>query len=165
MLGLKLNHVSKRGHCVVWKHLSDVVMFPSRVRVVLVVWQLDPLTKAQSEALVSKKARTTFDDSLSWLRYSCLSKTIVYHSDMLTRKWPTRLSHHYGDVLMGAMASRITSLAIVYSTVYAGTDQRKHQSSASLAFVGNSPVTGEFPAKRSSNAENVFIWWRHHDDT
>ena len=26
----------------------------------------------------------------------------------------------------------------------------------------NSPVTGEFPAQRSSNAENVSIWWRHH---
>ena len=29
--------------------------------------------------------------------------------------------------------------------------------------VGNSPVTSEFPAQRSSNAENVSIWWRHHD--
>ena len=27
---------------------------------------------------------------------------------------------------------------------------------------GNSPVTGEFPAQRASNAENVYIWWRHH---
>ena len=36
---------------------------------------------------------------------------------------------------MGAMASQITSLMIVYLTVYSGTDQRKHQSSASLAFV------------------------------
>ena len=36
---------------------------------------------------------------------------------------------------MGAMASLITSLTIVYSTVYSGTDHRKHQSSASLAFV------------------------------
>ena len=27
---------------------------------------------------------------------------------------------------------------------------------------GNSPVTGEFPAQMGSNAENVFIWWRHH---
>ena len=36
---------------------------------------------------------------------------------------------------MTAMASQITSLAIVYSTVYSGADQRKHQSSASLAFV------------------------------
>ena len=29
--------------------------------------------------------------------------------------------------------------------------------------VGNSPVTGEFPAQRASNAESVSIWWRHHD--
>ena len=36
---------------------------------------------------------------------------------------------------MGAMVSQITSLTIVYSTVYSDTDQRKHQSSASLAFV------------------------------
>ena len=42
---------------------------------------------------------------------------------------------HYNDVLMSAMASQITSLAIAYSTVYSGADQRKHQSSASLAFV------------------------------
>ena len=46
---------------------------------------------------------------------------------------------------------------IVYSTVYSGADQWKHQSSALLAF-----VTGEFPAQRASNAENVSIWWRHH---
>ena len=43
--------------------------------------------------------------------------------------------HHYDDVIMTTMASQITSLTIVYSTVYSGTDQRKHQSSASLAFV------------------------------
>ena len=29
--------------------------------------------------------------------------------------------------------------------------------------MGNSPVTGEFPAQRASNAENASIWWRHHE--
>ena len=45
----------------------------------------------------------------------------------------------------------------VWPTVYSGTDQRKHQSSASLAFVQGIhrwPVNPE---------ENVSIWWRHHD--
>ena len=42
---------------------------------------------------------------------------------------------HYNDVIMGAIASQITSLAIVYSTIYSGAYQRKHQSSVSLAFV------------------------------
>ena len=35
---------------------------------------------------------------------------------------------HYNDAIMSAMASQIASLTIVYSTVYAGLDQRKHQS-------------------------------------
>ena len=42
---------------------------------------------------------------------------------------------HYGDVIMGAIASQISSLTIVYSVVYSGADQRKPQSSALLAFV------------------------------
>ena len=42
---------------------------------------------------------------------------------------------HYIDVIMTTMASQITSLTVVYLTVYSDADQRKHQSSASLAFV------------------------------
>ena len=42
---------------------------------------------------------------------------------------------HYIDVIMITMASQITSPTVVYSIVYSGLDQRKHQSSASLAFV------------------------------
>ena len=70
---------------------------------------------------------------------------------------------HYGDVIVGTIASQITSLAIDYSTVYLDPDQRKHQSSASLAIcAGNSPEAGEFPAQMASNAEDVSICWRHH---
>ena len=42
---------------------------------------------------------------------------------------------HYNDVIMNGMASQITSLTSVYSGIYSGADQRKHLSSASLAFV------------------------------
>ena len=42
---------------------------------------------------------------------------------------------HYNDIIMGAIASQITSLTIVFSAVYLDTDKRKQQSSASLAFV------------------------------
>ena len=64
---------------------------------------------------------------------------------------------------MAAMASQITSLTIVYLTVYSGVDQRKHQSSASLAFVRGihrSPVNS--PHKRPVTRKKVSIWWRHH---
>ena len=48
--------------------------------------------------------------------------------------WRGQFSH-YNDVIMTKIASQITSLTVVYSTVYWEADQRKHQSSASLAFV------------------------------
>ena len=60
---------------------------------------------------------------------------------------------HYCDVIIGAMASQITSLTIVYSIVHAGADESKHQSSASLAFVRgihrpvNSPQKGPVTRK------------------
>ena len=47
----------------------------------------------------------------------------------------THLRYHYNGVIMSAIAAQITSLTIVYSRVYSGVDQRKYQSSASLAFV------------------------------
>ena len=63
---------------------------------------------------------------------------------------------------MGAMASLITSLTIVYSTVYSSADQKNTSKlRVNGRCAGNSPVTGEFPAQMASSAENVSIWWRH----
>ena len=42
------------------------------------------------------------------------------------------ISFHYSDVMMSAMASEITGVSIIRSTVGSGADQRKHQSTASL---------------------------------
>ena len=72
--------------------------------------------------------------------------------------------HHYNHVIMTMMASQITSLTVVYSTVYSDADQRRHQSSASLAWCGEFTGTGEFPVQRASFAKNVSIWWGLHDD-
>ena len=44
-------------------------------------------------------------------------------------------AHHYSDVIMSAMASQITRVSMVYSSVGSSADQRKYQSSSSLAFV------------------------------
>ena len=66
---------------------------------------------------------------------------------------------------MSPMASQVTSLMIVYSTVYSGADQRKHQSSASLAFVRgihrwpvNSPTKGQWRGKKFP-FDDVIMWW------
>ena len=64
---------------------------------------------------------------------------------------------HYIDVIM---ASQITSVSIVCSTVCSDADQskqRKHQSSTSLA-LGDRWM----PLTKASNADLLFIWWRHH---
>ena len=71
-----------------------------------------------------------------------LDKTKWQWCDIFYFTWviavPSNLSYvrwHYSDVIMGVMASQITSLTIVYSTAHSGADQRKHQSSAWLVFV------------------------------
>ena len=60
-----------------------------------------------------------------------MTAAVGYHGDR----------RHYNDVIMTTMASQITSLTVVYSTVYSDADQRKHQTSASLAFVRGYPRT------------------------
>ena len=77
----------------------------------------------------------------------------------ITFKAPNDFTSHgewwyYSDVMMGAMASQITSLTLVYSIVYSGRDERKHQSTASLVFVRgihrwpvNSPHKGQVTRK------------------
>ena len=90
MLGLKLIHVSKKGHK---SHGFEVLSYLS-----IDFWLQDVVTAPSSH-------------------------TVCLH-----------VCFQYNDVIMGAMASQITNLTIVYSTVYSDADQRKHQSSASLAF-------------------------------
>ena len=48
---------------------------------------------------------------------------------------PTEKFSRYNDVIISTMTSQITSLTIVYPTVYSRRRSKKHQSSASLAFV------------------------------
>ena len=77
---------------------------------------------------------------------------------------------YYNDVIMSSMASQITSLTIVYSTVYSGADQKTYLSSVSLLFVRrihrwplNSPHKGPITRKMfpindviMARRENVF---------
>ena len=57
---------------------------------------------------------------------------------------------------MGAIAPQITSLMIVYSTVYSGAVKKTSKLRVTDL------CAGEFPAHMASNAEKVSIWWRHH---
>ena len=81
-----------------------------------------PVSLRDSKVYLNKKRYRGYESGTSWRSYDV----------SLMRK---ESQCHYGDVIMDAIASQITSLTIVYSIVYSDADQRKHQSSASLAFV------------------------------
>ena len=72
--------------------------------------------------------------------------------------------YHYTDVTMGAIASQITTLTIVYST-FIQTPIKEN-----IKAPRHWPLCREFtggrwiPAQMASNAENVSIWWRHHEN-
>ena len=89
-------------------------------------------------------------------RYMVNEESMWFYSNFIT----------YNYVIMRAMASQITSLTIVYSTAYSGADQRKHQSSASLAFVRgihrwpvNSPHKGPVTRKMFPFDDVIMIHW------
>ena len=84
----------------------------------------------------------------------------------LTSVGLNRYDIHYNDVIMSVMVSQITSLMIVYSSIDWGADQRKHQSSASLAFVRvihrwsvNSPHKGPVTHKMFPFDDVIMLWW------
>ena len=99
--------------------------------------------------------------SVVQLLYHCAQSTAV------TVLCPVQNFPHYNAVIMSATASQITSLAIIYLTDPLFRCRSKKISKLHITglCVGNSHVTSEFPAQRTSNAENVSIWWRHHANT
>ena len=68
---------------------------------------------------------------------------------------------HYNDIIIGAIASPINILTMVYSTVYSDADKKTIKLRVTGLCAGNSPGASECMA---SNAENVSIWWRHHEN-
>ena len=102
--------------------------------------------------------------------YVFLALTHRYHH--LNRCWPSLLTHvcmhRWESILLWRHNERdgvsnhrrhgclLTRLFISRS---------KKTSGVTGLCQGNSPITGEFPAQRASNAENISIWWRHHDPT
>ena len=106
----------------------------------------------QGKRIICSSCIIVFINITGYYHLYTLNYNLVAQSIRLRRR-----RYHY---IMSTMASQVTSPTIVYSTVYSDTDQRKHQSSASLAFARGFhrwPVNSPH-----NNAENVSIWWRHH---
>ena len=62
---------------------------------------------------------------------------------------------------MIVMASQITSLSIVCSTIFWHKSKKTSKLHLTALCEGNPPVTSGFPSHRGSNDDSVRIWWRH----
>ena len=94
------------------------------------IWVAGSTAASQPEAMFRNTCSLTWilrSNPGHWLVRRSTNKTSVPHRGIHYR--------HCSDVITGAIAFQITSLTHVYSTVYSDADKRKHQSSASLAFV------------------------------
>ena len=79
-----------------------------------------------------------------------------HESHVMSLYWNMFWACHYSDIIMSVMASQVTCVSIVCPTVCSGSDHRKHQSSASLAFasgIDRWPVDSQ----RASSAKNGSI--------
>ena len=114
----------------------DVIIMTASIAIKLASWQLLDLgvfeQGSPSEVVLSNVITSSID--LWHARY--IAQKEEYNCTVMFFGILGNPNHsHYNDVIMGVIASQITSLTVVFSTVYSDADQRKHQSSASLAFV------------------------------
>ena len=81
-----------------------------------------------------------------------------------SKRWPVHRCHmvHYDDVIMGSIASPITSLTIFTQAFIQTQIKENIKALRHWPLCDEFTGTGEFPAQMASNAENVSIWWRHH---
>ena len=70
---------------------------------------------------------------------------------------------HYSDVIMGTMTSQTITCLTIFTQPFPQVQKKTSRLRVTGLCEGNSPVTGEFPTQRVSNAENDTILWRHHD--
>ena len=68
---------------------------------------------------------------------------------------------NYGDIIMSAISNH-RHLAYLLNRLFRRRSKKTSKLRVMGPCAGNSPVAGEFPSQRTSNAENVSIWWRHH---
>ena len=121
------------------------------------------LTDSITDSLIVKDENKiklkVFTDHL-WIELQLFTKQLL-QQDILISPMMIRVLQYYSDVIMSAMASQIAGISIVCSAFCSGADQRKHQSSVSLAFVRG--IHRWLASQRGSNEEKVSIWWRHHE--
>ena len=112
-----------------------------------VIWNENVTLSDQSTVFAIQKCYRQFMNN-HWKSWESITETGLSKGDIVIHAWTREqngrpfadssfrcISCHYGDIIMSSMASQITSLTTVCRIISSFADQRKHQSSASLAFV------------------------------
>ena len=83
----------------------------------------------------------------------CMVGTCLRHNETRSLQW----SHNERDDV-----SNHRRTDCLLNRLFRYRSKKTSKLLVTILCTGNSPVTGEFPAQKASNAENVSIWWRHH---
>ena len=132
-----------------WRHCNVLVLM-----VTMSLWKLIMILEAYWYLSKGTLHTVTYVKSAKLEHFHSSQVLAIYLTIRGTKFTDNQSSNHYSDVIMSVMASQITGVSIVYSTVCSAADRRKHQSSASLAFARgihrwpvNSPHTGPVTRK------------------
>ena len=146
-----------------------------------------PMTRRQHYIVTSSLIGWAHSQNDPWLNHlSIYSITNYIHAMLLNTKGHSQVAEHYLEVsymlyaLYNILFSSLHMLQWRHNRRNSVLNHQPHhcllnrlfrcrwkKTSAKLRVTGlcagNSPVTDEFPEQMASNAENVSIWWRHHD--
>ena len=115
----------------------------------------------QNKHLIMEKRQTSFSLMLSASAQYVPGTPIM---SRLLRKQNDNEVCHYNDVIMTTMASQITSLTRLLTQSFIQTQIKENiKAPRHWPLCGEFTGTSEFPALKAGNAENVSIWWHHHD--
>ena len=89
--------------------------------------------------------------------------TMIFYSEQVKFNWQLE---SLWQLMVSSLRKKATNhrrLDCLFNRLFRHRSKKTSKLCDTVLCEGKSSVTGEFPAQRTSNAGNVFIWWRHHD--
>ena len=98
----------------------------------------------------------------TWTFYLGLRMLRPVHHLLLEISTHLIINVHYNDVIMNVMASQFPAARLFIQAFVQAHIKANIKAQVHWPLCGNTPVTGEYPTQRTSNAENISVWWRQH---
>ena len=140
-----------------WRKLSIFITFPQNYSKCIELKYMYFMVPKITDGVKFNFYEYTSISSLSWLLRVWYEKWVIFHCEKQRHvhsninKCIKTLAYgirHYNDVIMSAMASRITGVSVVRSTVCSGEKKTTSKLHVTCLCEGISPVTGKFPSKK-----------------